>query len=145
MRTRALAAAAALALCACPGVLRPLEKPTVELQRVELVGAGLSGLDLRAHFALTNPNDVGLPLVAVNWQVSIGSAAPVRGRANLSQKIPARGAAPVVVDVHVGPGAAIGLVRAVSAGERTYHLAGTLHFDTKLGEIAVAFDETGAL
>ncbi len=144
MRAAGLAALA-LFLTACPGVLRPLEKPTVELQRVELVGAGLSGLDLRAHFVMTNPNDVGLPLVAVNWQVSIGSASPVRGRANLAAKIPAKGSAPVVVNVHVGPGAAIGLVRAVSAGERTYHLSGTLHFDTKLGDIAVVFDETGSL
>lgn len=145
MRAAAVAAVAALLLTACPGVLRPLEKPTVELQRVELIGAGLSGLDLRAHFVMTNPNNVGLPLVAVDWELSIGSASPVRGRANLAAKIPAKGSAPVVVDVHVGPGAAIGLVRAVSQGERSYHLRGTLHFDTKLGDIAVVFDETGAL
>jgi len=142
---RAAVAAAALLLAACPGVLRPLEKPTVELQRAELVGAGLSGLELRAHFVMTNPNNVRLPLVAVDWELSIGRASPVRGRADLAAEIPAKGSAPVVVDVHVGPGAAIGLVRAVSAGDRTYHLAGTLHFDTKLGDIAVAFDETGAL
>ena len=33
----------------------------------------------------------------------------------------------------------------LSSGARDYHLTGTLHFETQLGDIAVAIDHQGSL
>lgn len=142
---RAAVAAAVFLLAACPGITRPIEKPTVELTGVAVTGVGLGGLDARADFALTNPNSVGLPLAAIDWELSVGGSSPVRGRVSLSQTIPAKGAAPVAVDIHINPATAVELITRIRAGATDYRLAGTLHFQTTLGDIGVAFDESGAL
>lgn len=129
----------------CPGVLKPLEKPTAEFQGLTVQGVGFSGLDARAAFVLTNPNSIGLPLRAVDWQLSIGGASPVRGRVDLSATIPAKGSAPIDVGIHVTAGAAVEMAGRLSSGARDYHVAGTMHFQTSLGDIAVAFDHSGAI
>jgi LEA14-like dessication related protein len=117
----------------------------VKLQSVAVTNASLAGLDARASFTMTNPNSIGLPLRAFDWQLSIGDAAPVRGRATLSETIPAKGVAPVIVDLHVSATAAVETATAIAGGANEFRLAGTLHFETRLGDIAVTFDETGPL
>jgi len=141
-----LTLAAVLTLsAACPGITKPLEKPTVNLQSVAVTGVSLTGLDARASFSIMNPNSIGLPLRALDWELSIGGAAPVRGRATLSENIPAKGTAPVEVDLHISATAAVENATAIASGANDFHLAGTLHFETGLGDIAVAFDQTGDL
>jgi LEA14-like dessication related protein len=142
----ALAAAALVALvAACPGITRPLEKPIVEARGLAVTSIGLGGLDARATFAITNPNPVGLPLAAVDWELSIGGSSPIRGRVTLSKTIPAKGSAPVDVDIHIAPATAVEMISRVRSGAQDYRLAGTLHFTSKLGDIGVAFDQAGAL
>jgi len=142
---RALAVVLVAAAVACPGITKPLEKPTVKLQSVAVTSASLAGLDARASFSMSNPNSIGLPLRAFDWELSIGGASPVRGRATLSETIPAKAVAPVVVDLHVSATTAVETATAVARGANDFRLAGTLHFETRLGDIAVAFDETGEL
>jgi LEA14-like dessication related protein len=148
MRRRWIAAVAAgvlLSLSGCPGVLKPLEKPTADFQGLSLLGVGFSGLDARAAFILTNPNSIGLPLRAVDWELSIGGASPLRGRVDVSATIPAKGSAPIDVDLHVTPAAAVETAGRISAGATDYRVSGTMHFQTSLGDVAVAFDHSGAL
>ena len=129
----------------CPGIPRPLEKPAVTLQSVAVTDVSLVGLDVRASFAMANPNSIGVPLSALDWELSIGGAAPVRGRATLSETIPAKGTAPIDIDLHLSAGAAVDTAAAIARGATGFRFAGTLHFQTRLGDIAVAFDETGSL
>ncbi len=136
---------AALALAGCPGITKPLEKPTVELRGVAVTSVSLAGLDARLAFSITNPNTIGLPLRAIDWELAIGGATPFRGRVTLSNNIPARGSSPVDVDVHIGAAAAVDMATRLNNGARDYHLACTLHFETGLGDIAVALDTTGQL
>jgi LEA14-like dessication related protein len=141
---RAVALSSVLSV-GCPGVLAPLEKPTADFQGVTLLAVGFSGVDARAAFILTNPNSVGLPLHAVDWELSIGGASPVRGRFDLSATIPAKGSAPIDVDLHVGAATAVETASRISSGANDYRVSGTMHFQTSLGDIAVAFDHSGAL
>jgi LEA14-like dessication related protein len=142
----ALLAGLALVLTtSCPGITKPLEKPSVSLQSVSVTGVSLAGLDARASLSIMNPNAIGLPLRAFDWELSIGGASPVRGRATLSENIPAKGTAPVVVDLHVSAAAAVETSTAIASGANDFRLAGTLHFETRLGDIAVSFDESGSL
>ena len=69
----------------------------------------------------------------------------MRGRATLSENIPAKGTAPVEVALHVSAAAAVETATAIASGANDFRLAGTLHFETRLGDIAVAFDQTGSL
>jgi LEA14-like dessication related protein len=129
----------------CPGVAKPLEKPTVSVTSVSVTSVSLTGLDARISFSITNPNAFGLPLKAVDWELSISGAAPVRGRATLSETIPAKGAAPVDVDVRVSATAAVETATKIASGGNQYRVRGTLHFESRFGDIAVAFDETGSM
>jgi len=129
----------------CPGITKPLEKPTVSLQGVEVTSVSLAGLDARVSLSIMNPNSIGLPLRALDWELSIGGASPIRGRANLSENIPARGTAPVDVDLHVSATTAMETATRIASGANDYHVSGVLHFETKLGDIAVEFDHTGEL
>ena len=106
---------------------------------------GFTGLHARANFNLTNPNQVGLPLRAFDWSLSIGGSSPMRGRVDIAHTIPAMGSTPVDVDLMIGPAAAVEMASRLSSGARDYHLTGTLHFETQLGDIAVAIDHQGAL
>jgi LEA14-like dessication related protein len=134
-----------LLLSGCPGITQPLEKPTVSLRGVAVTSVSLTGIDSRLGFSIMNPNSIGLPLRAIDWQLAIGGAAAFRGRVTLSHSIPAKGSAPVDVDVHIGAAAAVEMAARLSGGARDYHLAATLHFETTLGDIAVALDTTGEL
>jgi LEA14-like dessication related protein len=134
-----------LALAACPGITRPLEKPTVQLNTVGVVSVGFTGLHARANFNLTNPNQVSLPLRAFDWSLSIGGSSPIRGRVDIAHTIPAMGSTPVDVDLMVGAAAAVDMASRLASGAKDYHLTGTLHFETQLGDIAVAIDHEGSL
>lgn len=143
--TRPLLLAIALLASACPGITRPPEKPTVDLKSVAVLSVGLTGLHARASFDLNNPNSYGLPLRAFDWTLSIGGSSDIRGRVDLAETIPAMGTAKVDADLMIGAAAAVDMASRLSAGARNYHLRGTLHFQTRLGDIAVAIDHEGSL
>jgi LEA14-like dessication related protein len=135
----AVAVALALALAGCPGIPRVLERPTVSVRGVALVSASLSGLDLRVDFDITNPNTVGLPLRAVDWEVSVGGSSSLRGRVDLTETIPAKASAPASASVHISPSSAASMISRIAAGARDVHAEGVLHFETSLGSISAPF------
>jgi LEA14-like dessication related protein len=145
MTTRAPLLAAAVALFAAAGCLRPLEKPTVKVDTVDVHSVTLRGMTGRMALDIFNPNQVSLPLKAVDWELSIGGARAVRGRVDLSASIPAMGTAPVAVQMHVDSMDAVQVAKRLAAGAREYRVEGTLIFDTQLGNLSVAFAGTGDL
>jgi LEA14-like dessication related protein len=127
-------------LAGCPGIPHPLERPRVDVHSVAVQDVSLtSGVTLVAHLEVTNPNSVGLPLRAIDWQVSLDQKPIARGRVDLPATIPAKNSAPVDTTFTIGPGQAMNLVSALGAGPATIEVDGTMHFSTALGDLAAEF------
>lgn len=136
----------AFAFAGCGALTQPLEQPTAELQDVALQSISLSGTaTLRADFLVTNPNGFGIPVEAVDYQVSIGSSDPVSGRVEANTTIPANGTAPLNVQLDLNAFAAVDIVRRLAAGEREYRVDGVIHFASPIGKISMNFSESGTI
>jgi LEA14-like dessication related protein len=138
-----LLAAVTVPLAAC--LLAPVQKPTAEVARVDLRAASLTALEGELDLQVHNDNAVGLPLSAIEWQLSIGGTRAVTGRADLGQTIPAHGAAPVQTSLRVDLRDAVEVVAAIGGGARDYRLDARLHFSTQLGDLAVDVAHQGSL
>jgi len=137
---RHLAWLALVVLCACP-VARPLEKPRVTPRGAHLASASLAGLELRLDLDIYNPNEIALPLRAIDWEISLDNNPLTRGRIDLSAEIPARATAPVAATATIGPGTAITVMGALRGGVGAARVDATLHFQTAIGEVAVAVSQ----
>jgi LEA14-like dessication related protein len=140
-----LACALLCSLAACAGFPRTVEKPTAEVREVSVGAVSLSGMRGEVALDVFNPNGFSVPLHRVDWQLEVGGARAVAGAFDLSHNIPARGIAPVTVDLRVDARDAAAVARRLAAGERTYVLRGVLHFSTTFGAISVQFESTGTL
>lgn len=141
-------AAAALALAtlpACSIFMRSMEKPTAEVRDVSITSAGFGGVSGQLALDVTNPNSFGVPLSGIDWTLTIGTARAVTGRTELSQTIPAKGAAPVVTSLSISTLDAAMVASQLASGARNYRIDVTLHFSTRVGEIDVAVQHDGSL
>jgi LEA14-like dessication related protein len=129
----------------CAAFGKPLEKPDVDVTAVGISSVSLRGVDGRVDLAVTNPNSVGLPLRAIDWQLEVGGARAVTGRSELAQTIPAKGSAPVATDLHIGSLDAADVAARLAAGDRSYRFSATLHFSTSLGDLSVTVVDDGEL
>ncbi len=100
---------------------------------------------MRVDVTVANPNPVALPLRAIDWELSVGGAGPMRGRVDASEAIPAKATAPVEVAIAVHPGNAAAMIARVASGNRAYRLRAVLHFETRAGDVAAPIDVTGEL
>lgn len=128
------------ALGGCPGILAPLEKPRIDFDGVRAASLSLAGLDLTFQLRVTNPNGVGLPLRAMDYDLSIEGRPFLQGRLDLHEELPARASAPVLAHVHITATNAATLVSALGRGVRTLHALLVLHFETRLGPLAAAVE-----
>jgi len=133
----------ALPLAAC--VLAPVEKPTAQVRQVSLGTASYTSLLGELDLDVQNPNGFGLPLSSIEWQLTIGGARAVTGSAELSQTIPAKGAAPIATTLRVDLRQAVDVATALSRGARDYRLDARLHFATRFGDLAVDLQHQGSL
>jgi LEA14-like dessication related protein len=134
----------ALPLAAC-FLARPVEKPTAQVRDVSLGTASFTTLLGEVDLDVQNPNGFGLPLSSIEWELSIGNARAVTGKAELSQTIPARASAPVATTLRVDLRNAIDVATALGNGAREYHLAVRLHFATQIGDLSVDLQHRGSL
>lgn len=121
------------------------KKPTVAVRGVAVGAVSFSGITGTLTMQVTNPNDFGVPLAAVDWQLAVGDARAVSGTIELSDTIPANGSTMVNVRLTVRAIDAIAVARKLSAGERSYQVTGTLHFNAPIGRIDVGFSGQGNL
>lgn len=119
------------------------QKPSVDVRGVAVGSVSISGISGTLQMQVTNPNNFGVPLAAVDWQLAVGDARAVSGTIELSDTIPANGSTMVSVNLQVRALDAIAVARKLSAGERTYRVSGTLHFNAPIGRIDVAFTGQG--
>jgi LEA14-like dessication related protein len=125
--------------------MRSIERPTAEVRTVELSSASFTGVSGEMHLDVTNPNNFGVPLSGIDWQLSIGGARAVTGTVQLSQTIPARGVAPVTTTLSINAGDALSVAGVLASGARTYQVDVRLHFSTQVGPLEVDVKHEGQL
>lgn len=141
-----LVAACALASgSGCSIFMRSIEKPKASVRDVSLSSAGFGGVSGHLQLDVTNPNAFGVPLSGIDWQLSVGGARAVTGTVQLSQTIPARGAAPIATSLAVSASDALAVASVLAAGARSYEVKARLHFSTPVGQVDVDVAHTGTL
>jgi LEA14-like dessication related protein len=129
----------------CSIFLRSMERPEVRIRDVSVASVGLTGVSGELKLDVTNPNNVGIPLSGIDWQLSVGGARAVTGRAELSQTIPARGVAPITTSLTIDTRDAIRVASALAGGTREYQVTATVHFSTTVGQLDVDVQHSGTL
>jgi len=145
LRTLVACALVSLFATGCAFFGKTVEKPTAQVRAVSVGAVSFSGIDGEVALDIQNPNAFGVPLSAIDWQLSVGGAHAVDGRIELAQTIPAKGTAPVVAALHIDARDALAVAGELSRGTRTYQLHARLHFSTTLGPISVDVQGTGEL
>lgn len=143
--SRLLIALTCLALAACSMFMRSMERPTAKVRDVSMTSAGFRGATGTLVLDVSNPNNVGVPLSAVHWQLSLGGARAVTGDVRISQTIPARGVAPVTTSLTIDALDGAFAVAALARGARDYQLTARLTFSTAIGPLEVELQHTGTL
>ncbi len=115
----------------CPGIPRPLEAPQVELRAAALEGGALA-----AELSVANPNQVGLVVEAVDWELAVDDRTVARGRMEQHTEVAALSATSVSLRGLLSAGQAE-RVAGVAGGDVT--LAGTLHLRAPRGPVAASF------
>lgn len=129
----------------CSLFMHSLEKPTATVRGVEVTAAGFAGVSGELSLDVMNPNNFGVPLSGIDWQLSIGGTRAVTGTVQLSQTIPARGVAPVTTSLSIATGDAIAVGGVLASGARNYQINVRLHFSTSVGQLDVDVAHTGEL
>lgn len=145
LRTLVVAALVSMSASGCAFFGKTVEKPTAQVRAVSVASVSFTGIDGEVAFDIQNPNSFGVPLSAIDWQLSVGGAHAVDGRIELSQTIPAKGSAPVVAALHIDARDALAVAGELSRGTRVYRIDARLHFSTAIGPIAVDVTGTGEL
>jgi len=123
-----LAAFVLLVAAACPGGVRPMETPLVELRSASLLDGALA-----AELLVVNPNHEGLVVEAVDWQLDVDEQPLARGRQDLRVVVAALAPAPVSLRGTLSPG------QAAHLGGGAATLSGTLHLRSSRGLVAASF------
>jgi hypothetical protein len=137
--------AAFAAATGCGLLGRTVERPKVEVQQVALTDVGWSGARGTLDLTIINPNAVGLPLTAIEWQLAVHGDRAVTGRIDLRQEIPAKGSAPVRAELTIATADAARVAPHLLRGARDYQLGARLIFATPLGELSVDVTHQGSL
>lgn len=132
-------------LAGCSMFMHSIETPKATVRDVAVAQAGWSGVRGELAMDVMNPNDFGVPLSGIEWQLAIGGQRAASGLAELQQQIPARGVAPVRTSLTIDARDAIAVASALAGGARDYEIHAKLHFSTQVGPIEVDVDHSGAL
>jgi len=150
-RVSILRYAAALLLLAslssCALLYRDLQEPVVQLVSVAPQQISFSGVKLLCRLRIDNPNDVSLPIKAVQFDLEVEGAQIAHGALVDGFTVPALGSefVDVVVDVDAGRSLALA-IQLLSAGERELDYALTGHVDVAISVLGrVHINETGSV
>ena len=129
----------------CSLFSRSIEKPSATVRDVSLSSAGFTGVSGELSLNISNPNPIGVPLAAIEWELSVGGARAMTGSVQLSKTIPARGVAPVTTLLTIAARDAIAAGSALASGARDYKLRARLTFTTPIGPVEVNVEHAGTL
>jgi LEA14-like dessication related protein len=109
-----------------------VQKPTAAVTGMNVRGVDADGFTLDFAVDVTNPNSFALPIAAADYQLGVGGARVLDGKAKPSGSIPANGTLGVTLPVTVGFDDLLKAEQAVrdSGGNVPFDLAGGLSFET---------------
>lgn len=145
MHARLAVVATAFALSGCSMFMKSIEKPSAQVRGVSVSSAGFTGVAGELSLDVTNPNGFGVPLQAIDWQLSVGGSRAATGQVQLSQTIPAKGVAPVKTSLTIQAADALAVGGALASGAHTYQIAARLTFSTTFGPLSVEVHHSGTL
>ncbi len=144
--------AAALALgslaAGCAG-LRDLashafERPRLSFQSASVEALDLEGVTVSLHYRVENPNAVGLSLAKVAYRLDVEGRHVVSGDLPGGIRLPARGAAPLVVPVRVRFADVPAFVENLLGKEElAWRVSGSVGVDSPIGLLELPYDHAG--
>lgn len=118
--------------------------PTADVKRVGLSGLSWQQLDVGLTLDLHNPNEISVPIDAIDWNLSLFDNAVADGQARPETEIPAGGNTDVDVPISLRLSELSDTAsRLASAAEIPWKVGGTCHFQVPTGAVAVEFDRDG--
>ena len=118
------------------------EKPKVSLSSVDVTDVGATGATVLFNVLVKNPNDFGLKVDSIKYDVEIGGNKLGQGRMAEGAKVAARSESTIQVPVPVKYTEVFTSVMSfVSKGTSTYRIRG----NANLGPLSIPFDKTGDL
>ena len=132
-------------LCGCSLFMHSIERPKATVRDASITTAGFGGVSGQLQLDVMNPNDFGVPLSGIDWQLAIGGARAATGSVQLSQTIPARGVAPVTTSLAIDARDALSVASTIAAGARDYEVTARLHFSTPVGPLDVDIKHDGRI
>jgi LEA14-like dessication related protein len=134
---RSLVVVVCITLSGCSLFMHSIEKPKATVRSASISSAGFSGISGELQLDVMNPNNFGVPLSGIDWQLTIGGSRAVTGMVQLSQTIPARGVAPITTSLTINASDALTVASVIASGARNYQITAQLHFSTTVGQLDV--------
>src|SRR5690242_5593954 len=134
-----------LLLCGCSLFMHSIERPKATVRDASISAAGFGGVSGQLNLDVMNPNDFGVPLSGIDWQLAIGGARAASGSVQLSQTIPARGVVPVSTSLAIDTRDALSVATTIAGGARDYEVTAKLHFSTPVGPLDVDVEHAGRI
>jgi LEA14-like dessication related protein len=117
--------------------MHSIERPTATVRGASVSSAGFTGISGTLQLDVMNPNNFGVPISGIDWQLAVGGSRAVTGTVQLSQTIPARGVAPITTSLTIAASDALSVAAVIASGARDYTITAQLHFSTTVGQIDV--------
>jgi LEA14-like dessication related protein len=138
-----LAAAVVVAACSYLGK-QAFKQPEVKLQKVELVGVGLTGGSLNVDLNVYNPNHYRLDATHLTYEVLLNSDSLLLATGALDNKFTVESDKSSVVQIPVsftysGVGSAARSL--LNTGVVTYHVRGVITVGSTVGTVNVPFSD----
>lgn len=138
-----LAAGGLALLGGCPKPEPTIKKPVPSFVSAAVRRGGVGALLVRAELDVENPNSFGLELLAVDWELSVGGTAAVRGRADYDVAIAPKKSAPITLRMRLPPMLAAPALGHLTGGDKQVRVSGIMHFSSERGPVALTFDVAG--
>lgn len=143
--TALLASTAAVAACSFLG-RQAFKQPIVRLQKVEVVGVGLTGGSLNVGLSVYNPNHYRLDATRLRYEVLLNSDSVKLASGTLDQRFTVQDNDSTIVTVPVdfsynGVGAAGRSL--LNTGVLTYHVRGDVTVGSTVGSFTVPYSSIG--
>jgi len=117
-----------LTLAACSLLAPHVEKPTLSVTRIQLLGGSLLQQNLQVTFHVQNPNHRPLPVQGVRAELRVGGDPIASGISSHAFVVPAMGDADF--DMTVTADMALGLIKLARRSDAIdYEIAGEVDFD----------------
>jgi LEA14-like dessication related protein len=151
--TARLAALSLAALTACAGsrpppppVNVPVLSPRVTLRAADVVGTRFEGVEVALKLDVENPNPFALPVVRVNYSVTVEGVAAFAGLAPVNAAVASQGTYPVTLQLFLPYGKIPTIAERMASGQPlAYGVSGTVGVQTPAGVMDLPIAWTGTM